>query len=143
MSYEFVEDVSIADVAFRAEGKNLEEVFRACAEAVTHTMIKDLRTIELSTTKRVSLSSESLEMLLFNFLQELIYYKDAERLLFGQFKIFIKQEKEKFSLDADLTGEELDPEKHELIADVKAVTMHLFSLTLKEGKWSAFIVLDV
>jgi len=42
MPYEFLEDVAIADIAFRAWGTNLEELFKAAGDAVINTMIDNL-----------------------------------------------------------------------------------------------------
>jgi SHS2 domain-containing protein len=75
MSYEFLEDIAIADIAFRAWGENLEEVFKAASDATVNAMIDNLDAIELKETRTFSLENDALDLLLFNFLQEFIYYK--------------------------------------------------------------------
>jgi len=44
-------------------------------------MIDNLDAIEPRETRQIELSNDNVEMLLFDFLQELIYFKDAKRLL--------------------------------------------------------------
>lgn len=142
MPYKFLEDVSIADVAFEAAGETLEELFEAAALAVTNTMVERLETVEQKAVREIELESDSAEILLFEFLQELVYYKDVGLLLFSKFKIKI-EENGKLRLKALAQGEELDMNKHELLADVKAVTMHLFEVKKEARGWMARVVLDV
>lgn len=140
MPFEFIEDVAIADVAFRAWGAGPEEVFAAAARATLRVMVQDLETIAPRLERVIHLQEGSLEYLLIDFLQEFIYYKDAESLLLLPAQIAIR---EGFHLEARLVGEALDPHRHELLVDVKAVTMHLFSLTNDTQGWKAQVVLDI
>lgn len=141
MSYKFFEDVAVADVAFEASGSTLGEMFESAAEAVTNTMVKDLDSVEGKVKKKIKLKSDDLEKLLFNFLEEIVFYKDSEKLLLSKFSVEIDSEKLELSCMAE--GEELDMKKHELLADVKAVTMHNFKVEGKEGDWKAYVILDV
>ena len=38
MPFKFIEDIAIADVAFEATGKNLDELFKSAAQAVIESM---------------------------------------------------------------------------------------------------------
>lgn len=143
MAYHFLEDFATADIAFEATGKDLEEVFVAAADATMNVMIEELDSIEAKTRRPVELKNEDLEMLLFDLLQELIYYKDAEQLLLRIKKIRIRKEGGTYSLQAVAAGEKLNPERHEQRADVKAVTLHQFSLRKTEDGWKALVILDI
>jgi SHS2 domain-containing protein len=44
-------------------------------------MIENLDTIEPRETRRIEMKTDEIDMLLFDCLQDLIYFKDAERLL--------------------------------------------------------------
>ncbi len=44
---------------------------------------------------------------------------------------------------AELSGERLNPARHDLRVDVKAVTMHRFSVEERNSRWRAVVVLDV
>lgn len=141
MSYRFVEDVAIADVAFEATGKTLEDMFESAALAVTNTMVKDLDSVRHKVTKIISVKADSIEMLLFNFLQEIIFHKDANLLLFSRFDINIDDKK--LSLRAKASGEKLDMKKHELLVDVKAVSLHNYKVEKTKGAWKANVILDI
>ena len=144
MSYRYLEDIATADVAFEARGKTMEDMFVAAAEASMNVMVDELNSIEAGEHRRISLRSETVDMLLFDFIQELIYYKDADQLLLRVSQIFIEPEDAGFRLQADLCGEVLDPVKHALNVDVKAVTLHRFSVeqTPTNG-WKATVILDI
>lgn len=141
--YKYLEDVAIADVAFEASGKTLDELFESSGFALTNAMIKDLSKIEQRAEKSFEVEAEDVEMLLFNFLQELIFYKDAERLLFNKFDLDIVQKEDGWLLSARAYGEEIDREKHELLADVKAVALHNFKVEETEKGWRASVIVDV
>jgi SHS2 domain-containing protein len=51
--------------------------------------------------------------------------------------------KEGYHLEAKLAGEHLDYDRHDLVVDVKAVTMHQFHLAPTPDGWQARIVLDI
>ncbi|TAL48320.1 archease [archaeon] len=143
MSYRFLEDLSIADTAFEATGKTLKEVFESSALAVTNTMIRNLESIEQKVKKKIKVESDTAEMLLFNFLQELVFYKDAEQLIFSRFNVDIAPIGKKWKLSVIAYGEKLDKEKHQWVVDVKAVTLHHFELKETDSGWRAQVVLDI
>ena len=141
MSYKFLEDVSLADVAFEATGKTLEELFESAALATTNVMIKDLKTIKPKIKKKIKLKAKTIENLLHDFLQELVFLKDAKQLVFSKYKIKINEKK--VELIAEISGEKLNTKTQEHMVDVKAVTWHHFSVK-KEGKnWYASVILDI
>jgi SHS2 domain-containing protein len=143
MGYQFLEDFATADIAFEATGKDLEEVFTASADATMNVMIEELDSIRPSTTKEITLKNSDLDMLLFDLLQEVIFYKDAEQLLLRVKEARIAKEDDRYALHARAAGEKLDPERHEQRADVKAVTLHHFSLKETAEGWKTLVILDV
>jgi SHS2 domain-containing protein len=82
-------------------------------------------------------------MLLFDFLQELIFLKDAQRLLFRMREVQIAERNENYFVKATAEGETLDAERHHQRADVKAVTLHDFSVEQIDGNWTARVLLDI
>ncbi len=143
MPYKFIEDVAIADVAFEATGKTIKELFESAGLAVTNTMVKKIDSIKLDVEKQISVESDTIEMLLFNFMQDIIFYKDAELLIFGRYDVEIKHQGKKWKLDAKASGEKLDMKKHELLVDVKAVSLHNYKIEEKKDGWRTEIILDV
>jgi SHS2 domain-containing protein len=143
MPYEYLEEIGTADIAFEATGRDLAELFRDAADATTNVMIDNIEAIQPRETRQIELSNGMLDMLLFDLLQELIFLKDAERLLLRMRKLEIEEKDEKLFLHGIAEGEPLDVERHYQRADVKAVTLHDFSVEQTEGGWKARVLLDI
>lgn len=143
MGYEYLEDVATADIAFRAWGETLAELFRAASDATMNVMVEDLEAIAPDEERHLSLDNEDLELLLFNFLQEFIYYKDSEQLLLRAKQVEIVNQGGIYRLNAIAWGESLDVMRHEQRVDVKAVTLHRFQLKQTDKGWTAMVILDI
>jgi SHS2 domain-containing protein len=104
MPYEFLEDVATADIAFRAWGKDLEELFIAAGDATTNVMIDNLDAIALNETRTFTLENDALDMLLFNFLQEFVYYKDSDLLLLRAQQVQIEEKDGEYHLTCSDSG---------------------------------------
>ena len=143
MSYEFLEDIAIADIAFQAWGKTLEALFITAGDATINAMIDNLEAIELKETRTFNLENDELDMLLFNFLQEFVYYKDSELLLLRAQQVQIEEKNSEYHLTAVTQGERLDRDRHEERVDVKAITLHRFQLKKTDDGWTAMVILDI
>jgi SHS2 domain-containing protein len=143
MPYKYLEDIGTADIAFEATGRDLSELFTSAANATMNVMIENLDTIEPRETRRIELENNAIDMLLFDFLQELIYFKDAERLLLRVREMRMEEKEGAYSLKATTVGESLDAARHQQRADVKAVTLHDFRVEKTEGGWKAAAILDI
>lgn len=134
----FAEDEAIADVAIDVEATSLNELFIGCAEALMHLMIENTEEIEDKKEIKIEEKANSYYLLLYKFLNDLIYYKDAYRLIFSRFSVRIDGKK----LRATCKGDELG-KKYKQIIDVKAVTMHNLYIRRKGKKYFAHFVVDV
>ncbi len=143
MPYRYLEDIATADVAFEAGGKDLAQLFTAAADALMNVMVADLETIGELQEIEFAVEHDELDLLLFNFLQELVFLKDAKRLLLRVSSVRIDDSDSHYTARATARGEELDPDKHDLIVDVKAVTLYRFSLRRENEGWAATVVLDI
>lgn len=143
MPYEFLEDIATADIAFRAWGEDLAALFQAAGDATINVMIENLDAIALKEQRTFNLENDALDMLLFNFLQELIYYKDSEQLLLRSQQVHFEQNNKIHMLSAIAAGEKLDPQRHQQRVDVKAVTLHRFQLEKTNEGWTATVILDI
>jgi SHS2 domain-containing protein len=143
MPYHYLEEIGTADIAFEATGRDLAQLFTEAADATMNVMIDNLDAIEPRETRQIELSNDELDMLLFDFLQELIYFKDAERLLLRGREVRIDEKDKRYFLTAKAAGEPLDATRHHQRADVKAVTLHGFCVEREDGGWKATVLLDI
>ncbi|HZV81645.1 MAG TPA: archease [Geobacteraceae bacterium] len=143
MPYRYLEDIATADVAFEAWGATGEELFIAAADALLATMANAPGKVERKEELIITLEHEEPDLLLWSFLQELIFLKDARRLLLHADTVSIAERGGVFTLKALLRGEEINSGRHQLLVDVKAATLHRLQLTRIEDQWRATVVLDV
>lgn len=139
--FRFLEKIAIADVAFEAYGKTLEELFVNCAKATFEAMV-DFKTVTPNQVEKLKLENKTLEDLLFDWLAELIYLKDYKAMLFKEFSVKI-QKNTNYVLEGEAKGEAINQNKHNLRTDVKAVTYHLFEIKKANQLWKAKVILDI
>ena len=140
MTYKFLPDVALADIAFEAESETLDGLFQSCALAVTDVMV-DPKSLGSRVVKEFHLDSADPDRLLYDFLTELIIAKDVDSLLFGEFEVKVSRQGRSLAVVAK--GEPIDRARHMLRNDVKAVTMHMFGIRKDGGKLRTVVVLDI
>ncbi|MDD2320845.1 MAG: archease [Geobacteraceae bacterium] len=118
-------------------------MFLAAAEAALGVMIEHPEAISGQEHLSFQLENEELDMLLFDFLQEIIYYKDARRLLLRIVSLQIDLKSTPFTLTANAAGETMIQGHHPLLTDVKAVTLYRLAVKRDKKGWQATVVLDV
>ena len=140
MTYRFLPDVALADIAFEAESESLQGLFEECALAITDIMV-DPETLRSTVERKFALEAPDLDRLLYDFLTELIVVKDVDSLLFARYEVEVHPDLP--SLKVLAKGEPIDRARHHLRNDVKAVTMHLFGIRRDSDKWRTTVVLDI
>ena len=133
----------MADAAIEVSSNSLEGIFIDSGKALTNTMVDDLKSIKTNKKYTFKVESQERDLLLFEFLEKLVIEKDANQMLFSEFEVKINQTNEKFMVSVIAHGEHIDYDRHELCADVKAVTLHKFSLTKEKEDWKAEMILDI
>lgn len=141
--YEFRSDIAISDSAFYAYGKDYAELLVNACLAVTDAMV-EVKKIEEKIEEGVTVQADSVEQLLYNMLEEVIYLKDAKQLVFHSFEVAdIHIEPPNCQVAMILKGDKISREKHEAHADVKAVTMKDFGIEKIKDAYRASVILDV
>ncbi len=131
-----------ADAKIRAYGKTLNEVFENTALGVFE-LITNTKKIEPKVSKEFSLKSEDKEALMYDFIAELIFLHDTQKLVFSKFKVSIKELDKGFELSCLASGEEFNIKKHEENGYVKAMTYSEMKIEKQKSAWVAEIVVDM
>lgn len=131
-----------ADTGFIAYGKDLNELFENAALATYEIMVNTYK-VEPKIKKEVEIEAIDLHQLMFKWINELLYFLDTEILVFSKFKVKIENVEEKYFLKAEVYGEKVDREKHEIKTLVKACTYHKMRIEKKEDFWVAEVILDI
>jgi SHS2 domain-containing protein len=120
--FELVEHT--ADTGLNAYGRTLAEAFANAAYGM-FSIIAELGNVREIEKRRVEVSADDIESLLFEWLNALLYYFDVETLLFTRFDI-IEFSNEK--LVADCYGEIVAAARHRIRTGVKSATYHLLEV---------------
>lgn len=142
--YKFLEDIAIADIAYEAYGRDLNELFENSALAIFE-LSADVKTIEPKKKLKVKLENKKLDNLLYDFLSEILFLKDSKYIVFKNVKVKINEDKKnkKFKLKSTLEGDTINSEKQHLENDIKAITMHMFELNKIKNGYKARVVVDI
>ena len=139
--YRFLENIAIADIAYEAYGKDLNEMFENSAMAIFE-LSANLKTVEAKKKTEFELENEKIENLLYDFLSEILFLKDSKYMVFKKVKVLIKENK-KYQLKAILEGDTINPKRQQLENDIKAVTMHMFEVKKEKNMWKTVVVVDI
>ena len=139
MSFKFLPHT--ADTKIIAEGVSLEKAFVESAMALKE-VIADKIKIKSKTTKEIRVEGKDRESLLLEFLQEFLYFVDAENFVLSKIeKLEIKKAKTKLSLYAKITGDKAS--NYNFTNEVKAVTYNEMLIKEEKNKTTIQFVLDV
>ncbi|MFA5333022.1 MAG: archease [Candidatus Nanoarchaeia archaeon] len=141
MKYEYLEHEATADLAIKAYGKTLKEAFENSANAICNA-ISETKKIDEQEIKLVKKSSENLKMLLYEFLEELLFLHDSENLIFKRVIIDELDEKTN-SLSAIFYGEPFEPKKHIPKSNIKAITYFDMQIKKENGNFAIKFIADV
>jgi len=114
-----------ADVGVKSYGKTLSECFENAAVGMFD-IITDNSDIGSVGEYDIVLKADELEQLLVDWLNELLFLNSSENLVFGKFNIEINEGQNK--LKAKISGEEFDTSKHNIGAEIKAITYHMLEV---------------
>lgn len=123
-----------ADVQIEAFGSSAAEIFENSAAGL-FSQIADLKEIRPRGEERLQLEAKSLEALLVDFLNELVFLHSTLHYLFSEFNVTLSGTR----LECTARGERIDRRRHKLKNDVKAVTYHMLEFNTREG-YARFII---
>lgn len=135
--FEFIDHT--ADIGFVVFGEDLKRLFENAGEAF-FTVITDLEKVKRITERKIEIKGESLERLMVDWLNELLYLHEVENLLFSQFEVESVNEK---GLRARVKGEPFEEGRHPIKTEVKAVTFHQIQVKQEDSLWRARVILDL
>jgi SHS2 domain-containing protein len=139
--YRFVEEIALADCAIDVEGTDLADLFETAARALAEVMV-DPASVPTTARRTIVLDAAELDLLLYDWLSELIFRKDRDGEVYTRTKVRIDGSGP-FRLAAEAEGGALDRRCAELRADPKAVTFHQFALERADRGWRARVVIDI
>jgi SHS2 domain-containing protein len=128
-----------ADVGFRARGRTKAELFANAALALMSVAV-DTDTVQPRRRFPIAAAGEDDESLLVNWLSEVLYYLDGERVVMRRFEV---DELEAGAVRGRGWGEPWEAQRHSARVIVKGVTYHQLKLAKDSQGWCAEVYLDI
>ena len=128
-----------ADIGIVAYGTDIKQVFANAALGLFNLMA-DLDDFKEDVRREVELSAEDVEILLVEWLNELIYIFDVEHIIFKRFEI---EELTSTQIKARCFGEKIKPRKHKLKREIKAATYHMLRISKEDGSYKVQVIFDI
>ena len=156
MSFEFFDHT--ADLGIHVRAATPSELFADAAYGLTAALCANPDAIGATTSVEVQIHSETVEDLLYDWLDEILFRFDAEHFLLaqceslhltGDFASAADTEPADcvstttYSLTAILRGERFDASKHQIDREVKAITYHQLTVSGQVDQWTAKYVVDL
>jgi SHS2 domain-containing protein len=155
--YEFFEHT--ADVGLRVRAVDVVELFSDAARGLFSVMAANLSSVQPVEEIAIHLESDNLEDLWHNWLSELLYAFHGRRLVLTEFHVDVQLPERCEAITADsqppaicaspavlnavVRGEPIDPKRHEIELEVKAVTWHRLKVERQPNGWLAEVILDI
>ena len=130
-----------ADVIVAVDSTTLEGLLADAGRALFAVML-DVDAVRPAVRREFSVQGGDEGELLYDFLEELLVYKDADALAFSRFDVRVSRGDGQLRADVVAHGERIRPE-HNPRSDVKAVSWHGFRVWKDEAGWHARVLLDV
>ena len=135
-----------ADVGLLVRGRDLKDCFETAARGMV-SILCDIRSITAEARREIRVEAENVEELLLNWLREVLYRVEREWIVFSRFFIeeesFVRKASGGYRLDARLEGGRLNPERHGICTEIKAITRHGLAVQKKDHGWELTVLFDV
>jgi len=128
-----------ADIGFRVRGGSLPELFERAAEALVE-IAMETAAILPRTAYRLEAEGDSTESLLVNWLNEVLYLLDGERLAMSKFRV---DELTTNRVTGEAHGEPRDAVRHRPKLVIKGVTYHQLRIERDGQDWTCEVYLDI
>jgi SHS2 domain-containing protein len=135
--YEFFEHT--ADLGLRVRADSVDALFADAATGLFAAVVDGLDAVRLTQSVEIAVEGTNLEYLLFDWLRELLFRLDADHLILARFEVKVG----KAGLKATAWGEPLDPARHVLSHEVKAITYHGLRVEREGEGWIAEVIVDI
>jgi SHS2 domain-containing protein len=151
--YAFRDDIVLSDCAVEVWGDSLADLLETAARSVAELMA-DPTSVAQRRTARVTLEADTPDLLLVEWLGEILFLKDRDRAIYPRAEVRVTGATESdggasaapqspLRLEATLHGDVVNPETTRRGIDVKAITLHRLSVERGEGGWHGHFVVDL
>jgi protein archease len=129
-----------SELAVRVVGNSQADLFTNSAFALFDVMVADLDKVEAKEPIPLEVEGTDRDDLMVNWMRELLYlYQGSGYLL----KEFVIREVKDTVVRADVSGEKIDPDRHEIKQEIAAVAFHKSRMQKTGNQWTAQLIFEI
>jgi SHS2 domain-containing protein len=129
-----------SELAVRVVGNSQADLFANSGLTLFDVMVADLEKVECKDSIPLEVEGTDRDDLMVNWVRELLYlYQGSGYLL----KEFLIREVKETLVKADVRGEKIDPDRHEIQQEIAAVASHKSRMQKTGNQWTAHLIFEV
>jgi len=128
-----------ADLGLKVRAADLNQLFADAAAGLFSILVADIPSDPAATKRHLEVGASQLDLLLRDWLGELLYVFEAERVLLRDFDVEVGQHE----LAATAWAQPFDPARHRPLREVKAITYHGLKVEPVATGWIAEVIVDI
>jgi len=129
-----------SELAVRVVGNSQADLFANSALTLFDVMVTDDGKIECTESIPLEVEGTDRDDLMVNWVRELLYlYQGSGYLL----KEFLIREVKDTLVKADVRGEKIDPDRHEIQQEIAAVASHKSRMQKTGNQWTAHLIFEI
>ncbi|HEV3136650.1 MAG TPA: archease [Pirellulales bacterium] len=128
-----------ADLGLRVRAADLPSLFAEAGRGLFSIIVVDLNSVRATEQISITIQGDVSDLLLFDWLNELLYTYETRHLLLAEFDVRLDAD----GLHSTARGEPIDPSRHALDHEVKAITYHALKLEREARGWLAEVIVDI
>ncbi|HEX5607844.1 MAG TPA: archease, partial [Candidatus Binatia bacterium] len=129
-----------SELAVRVVGNSQADLFANSALTLFDVMVTDVEKIDCKESIPLEVEGTDRDDLMVNWVRELLYlYQGSGYLL----KEFLIREVKDTLVKADVRGEKIDPDRHEIQQEIAAVASHKSRMQKTGNQWTAHLIFEI
>jgi SHS2 domain-containing protein len=128
-----------ADLGLRMRAGDLDRLFEDAASALFSAILANPESVNAVEEVTFRIEGTRRDDLLVDWLAELLFVFDTRRVVLGRFEVRVHDT----YIEATARGEPIDPARHELDMEIKAITYHQLKVERAGDAWLAEVIVDL
>lgn len=132
-----------ADMGISVWSDSLNGLIEQSVLALTSVLV-DLESVKQAEAKVLQIDAASIEDALYQLLSDVLFFFDADKRVYSACLVrLLQQDEDNVKLEVQLSGEKIDPVRHQLKTYIKAITYHQLEIIQGNGNFRAKVFLDI
>ncbi len=131
------------DIGIQVTAASLAQLFERAAVGTFH-VLTDLSAVEAKDEMQITVEGRDREALMVRWLSELNYHHTVDDQLFCDFAVeSIADPGDGLTLTGTARGEPIDPARHTVYTEIKAITFHGMAIRESDDGWAVQVIFDM